>query len=152
MADVKSADPISRQSTRLKCALVFVPQTSLDPKQMRDWIPNNEYGNHAFSLPSYQDFLDKRDALLPWIKEFSPYELATSDDPPVYLFYDSTPALGQPHNDPPHSANFGLGLVEKLKTVGIPYEFNFKGATDVKHPDMFQFLEEHLKGAAQRQP
>jgi acetyl esterase/lipase len=145
MADAKSPDPIARESTRLRCAVTFVPQTSLDPKQMRDWIPNNEYGNHAFALPSYQSFLDKRESLMPWIEKFSPYLLATSDDPPVYLFYDSVPNLGQPFKDPPHSANFGAGLVEKLKAVGAPYEFNYTGVKDVKHPDIFGFFLEHLK-------
>ncbi|HSH96151.1 MAG TPA: alpha/beta hydrolase [Roseimicrobium sp.] len=145
LADPKSADPIARESTRLKCVLAFVPQTSLDPLQMRQWIPNNQYGNHAFNLPSYQAFLDKREELMPWIKEFSPYLLATSDDPPVYLFYDSVPNMGQPHKDPPHSANFGAGLVEKLKDVGIEYEFNYTGAKDVKHPDLFSYLVEKLK-------
>lgn len=145
LADPKSSDPIARESTRVTCALTFVPQTSLDPQQMRDWIPNNEYGNHAFSLPSYQSFVDQRAKLMPWIEKFSPYLLATSDDPPVYLFYDSVPALGQPHKDPPHSANFGAGLVEKLKSVGAPYEFNYTGAKDVKHPDIFSFLTENLK-------
>lgn len=125
--------------------MAFVPQTSLDPKQMREWIANNDYGHHAFTLPSYQDFLDKRESLMPYIKEFSPYELASKGDPPLYLFYDSVPALGQPHKDPPHSANFGAGLVEKLKTVGVPYEFNYTGAKDVKHPDIFGFLVEQLK-------
>ncbi len=144
MADPKSTDPVARESTRLCCALGFVPQTSLDPVQMREWIPNNDYGHHAFSLPSYQAFVDKRDALMPWIEKFSPYLLATSDDPPVYLFYDSVPALGQPHKDPPHSANFGAGLVPKLQSVGIQHQFNYTGAQGIKHPDIFGFLKEQL--------
>ena len=144
-ADAKSADPIARESTRLTCVLAFVPQTSLDPQQMRDWIPNNDYGHHAFALPSMADFIAKRAALLPWIQRFSPYELATADDPPVYLFYDSVPALGQPHKDPPHSANFGAGLAEKLKTLGVPCELNYPGAPGVAHPDMFLFLTEQLQ-------
>lgn len=146
-ADAKSADPIARESTRLRCALTFVPQTSLDPKQMKEWIPNNEYGNHAFALPSYQAFLDKREALMPWIEKFSPYLLATSDDPPVLLFYDSVPSLGQPFKDPPHSANFGAGLVAKLKSAGVEHEFNYTGATGLKYPDLFSFLLEKLKAA-----
>lgn len=145
LADPQSTDPIARESTRLCCVLAFVPQTSLDPQQMHDWIPNNDYGHHAFSLPSMADFIAKREVLTPWIKRFSPYELATPDDPPVYLFYDSVPALGQPHKDPPHSANFGLGLAEKLKTIGAPYELNYPGAPGVEHPDMFRFLAKHLK-------
>ncbi len=145
MADAKSTDPVARESTRLCCAMTFVPQTSLDPKQMRDWITNNDYGHHAFALGSYQEFLDKRESLMPWIQQFSPYELASADDPPVYLFYDSVPAVGQPFKDPPHSASFGVGLEEKLKKVGINYELNYTGAKGVKHPDIFGFLLEQLK-------
>lgn len=144
-ADPKSADPIARESTRLRCAVTFVPQTSLDPKQMTAWIPNNQYGNHAFSLPSYPSFLDKRGELMPWIRQFSPYELASKSAPPVYLYYDSPVVLGEPWKDPPHSANFGAGLVEKLKTLGVEYEFNYQGATGVKHPDIFSFLLEKLQ-------
>ena len=144
LADAKSADPVARQSTRLRCAVTFVPQTSLDPLQMRQWTANNDYGHHAFSLASYQQFLDKREQLMPWIQEFSPYALATADDPPVYLFYDTPLALGQPYKDPPHSANFGAGLVEQLKRVGVEFEFNYPGAPGVKHPDIFSFLTEKL--------
>lgn len=145
LANPKSADPIARESTRLRCAVTFVPQTSLDPKQMTAWIPNNQYGGHAFSTPTYQAFLDKREEFLPWIREFSPYELVKPGAPPVYLFYDSPVALGEPWKDPPHSANFGAGLVEKLKAIGVEYEFNYTGATGVKHPDIFGFLLEKLQ-------
>lgn len=150
MANPQSADPIARESTRLRCALVFVPQTSLDPKQMRAWIPNNTYGNHAFNLPGYQAFLDQREQLLPWLRENSPYAMVTRDAPPVYLYYDSVPALGQPYQDPPHSANFGLGLAEKLKTLGVEFEFNYRGATGIKHPDLFSFLTEKLNVPAKQ--
>lgn len=145
MADLKSKDPIARESTRLSCALTFVPQTSLDPKQMREWIPNNDYGHHAFALASMQEFIDKRDSLMTWIKDYSPYELVSSDDPPVLLFYDSVPALGQPHKDPPHSANFGAGLAAKLKSTGVEFEFNYPGAPDIKYPNIFNFLIDKLK-------
>ena len=149
MADPASSDPVARESTRLRCVMAFVPQTSLDPQQMREWIPNNEYGNHAFALPSFAEFLKQRQELMPSIKEFSPYELVSKDDPPVYLFYDTPLAMGQPYKDPPHSANFGGGLVEALKRAGVEYEFNYPGATGVKHPDLFGFLVEKLEAPAQ---
>jgi acetyl esterase/lipase len=40
LADPASQDPVARESTRLQCAAVRQPQTSLDPKQMREWTPN----------------------------------------------------------------------------------------------------------------
>lgn len=146
MADAKSLDPIEQESTRLRCVLAFVPQTSLDPKQMQAWIPNNEYGNHAFGLGSMQEFLAKRDSLMPWIERFSPYALASADDPPVLLFYDSAPSLGMPPaKDPVHSGNFGAGIAEKLKAVGIEHEINYNNDYEhMKYPDLFGFLKAKL--------
>ncbi len=148
MADPKNSDPIAHESTRVSCALTYNSQTSLDPVQMRQWVPNNDYGHHAFLLPSYQAFLDKRDQLLPLIKEYSPYELASADDPPVYLSYSTPPEPGQPAKDPPHSANFGVGLAEKLKQIGTEFELNYPGAPNVKHPDPLGFLMDKLKVTA----
>lgn len=146
MADVASADPICRETTRLRCVLAFVPQTTLDPQQMQAWIPNNQYGNHAFALGSMQAFLDQRQALLPWIERFSPYALASADDPPVLLFYDNPPNLGQPYKDPPHSANFGAGIAPKLKSEGIEHEINYNNDyASMKYPDLFGFLLAKLK-------
>jgi hypothetical protein len=73
MANVKNADPIARESTRLRCVMALVPPTTLDPAQMQAWIPNTAYGNHAFGLPSMDEFMAKRDSLLPWIEKFSPH-------------------------------------------------------------------------------
>lgn len=146
MADAASADPIARESTRLRCVLAFVPQTTLDPQQLLAWIPNIQYGNHAFGLGSMQEFLDRRQTLMPWIQEFSPYALATADDPPVLLFYDNPPHLGQPYKDPPHSANFGAGIAEKLKAVGIVHEINYNNdLARMKYPNLFDFLLDKLK-------
>lgn len=112
-------------------------------------IPNNEYGNHAFALGSMKEFLEKRDELRPWIEKFSPYALATPDGPPVLLFYDNPPQLGQPFKDPPHSANFGAGIAEKLKAVGIEHEINYNNDYGhMKYPDLFGFLLSKLKGGA----
>jgi acetyl esterase/lipase len=146
MAEVKSTDPVARESTRLRCVMAFVPQTTLDPAQMQAWIPNNAYGNHAFGLPSMAEFMAKRDSLLPWIEKFSPYALASVDDPPVLIFYDNPPNLGQPYKDPPHSGNYGAGLAEKFKATGIEHEINYNN--DYGHmrwPDLFGFIVEKLK-------
>ncbi len=151
MADAKSGDPVARESTRVRGVMAFVPQTTMDPQQMQAWIPNNEYGNHAFGLPSMKDFVEKRESLLPWIEKFSPYALASSDDPPVLLFYDNPPNLGQAYKDPPHSANFGAGIAEKLKAVGIEHELNYNNDyAHMKWPDLFGFILEKLE--VQRKP
>ena len=141
MADPKSSDPVARESTRLSCALGFVPQTTLDPQQMLAWIPNNEYGPHAFALPNMPEFLKQRETLLPWINRFSPYALASRDDPPVLLFYDNPPNLGQPYKDPPHSANYGAGVAPRLVELGIEHEINYnRDYHTLKYPDLFGFF------------
>lgn len=151
LAEPTSGDPVSRESTRLSCVLAFVPQTTLDPRQMQSWIPNNQYGNHAFGLGSMQEFLDQREQLMPWIEQFSPYALATPDDPPVLLFYDNPPNPGQPYKDPPHSANYGAGLAEKLKALNIEHEINYNtDSARMKYPDLFGFLLHQLKAAPGR--
>ncbi len=145
MASPKSANPVARESTRVVCALTFVPQVTLDPKLMRDWIPNNGYGNHAFAYGTYDEYLDQRTQIMPWIEQFSPLSLISSDDPPMYLFYDSVPNLGQPFKDTAHSANHGVAFAEKMKSAGVECEFNYTGAPNIKHPNMFHFVFEKLK-------
>jgi len=148
LADKANGDPTARESTRLCCVLAFVPQTTLDPQQLLAWTPNIQYGNHAFALGNMKEFLDKREALMPWIQEFSPYALASADDPPVLLFYDNPPNLGQPYKDPPHSGNFGAGIAAKLKEVGIEHEINYNNDYGhMKYPDLFGFLLAKLKAA-----
>ncbi len=50
MAKSDSTDPVARESTRLTAAAVNGAQTSLDPLQLREWIPNMRYGGHAFGF------------------------------------------------------------------------------------------------------
>jgi acetyl esterase/lipase len=152
MADPKSDDPIARESTRLLCAAVTAPQTTLDPKQMKEWTPNSRYGGHAFGfagdkekkLSQFDEFLAKRDTILPWIAEYSPYALVTSDDPPVYLFFSAPPGLGQDQKDPTHTSNFGVKLQEHCKALGVDCELVYPGAPDVKHSTVQDYLVEKL--------
>ncbi len=153
MAEPKSADPIARESTRLFCAGVLGAQTSLDPRQMKEWTPNSSYGGHAFGfngdkakkIAAFQQFLDNREKVLPWIKEYSPYELVSADDPPIFLHYTTPPALGKNQSDPTHTSNFGVKLDEKLKATGVPSHLMYPGATAGKYPDPIQFLIGTLK-------
>ena len=158
MADAKSSDPIAHESTRLWCAAVVGAQTSLDPKELKEWTPNSRYGGHAFGFMDpndlktrdtrFAEFLAHREEVLPWIKEYSPIEHVTSDDPPVYLIYSSAPALGEEQKDPTHTANYGVKLQEKCKSVGVECELVWPGAPDVKHANIDAYLIEKLKAPA----
>jgi len=150
MADPDSDDPVARESTRLWCAAVIGAQTTLDPKQMRDWTPNSRYGGHAFGFSAkdgksqFDVFYDERDSILPWIAEYSPYALLTSDDPPIYMTYSAKPALGQTQKDPTHSANFGVKLQERCQEMGVQCELVYPDALNVVHPDTMSYMIEQL--------
>jgi acetyl esterase/lipase len=155
LADPHSSDPIARQSSRLTCAAVNGAQTSLDPKELREWIPNAIYGGHAFGFAAQgrsrpQEFellIANRERVLPWIKEYSPIELVTADDPPIYLDYPNQkapPAAGQQEADPTHSAMYGVKLAEKLNSAGVEVVVSYPGHQDPKYGSITKFLIEKL--------
>ncbi len=144
LADPNSKDRVLRESTRLSCVAAIRGQTSLDPVQMKKWIPNVTYGAHAFGLDSFDTFLAERDKILPWIEEYSPYAQLTPDDPATYLYYTIKPGTGKNKGDYTHSASFGTGLLESLQELGVPSELNYPDAPDVKHETATDFLIETL--------
>jgi acetyl esterase/lipase len=64
MANPKSDDPIARESTRLYCAAVNGAQVSLDPKELKEWLPNYVYGAHAFGLKNFPHLFDNRETVV----------------------------------------------------------------------------------------
>ena len=148
LADPDSKDPVSRESTRLYCAAVIGAQTSLDPNQMKLWTPNSNYGGHAFGKANFEQFLTERESILPWIDEFSPYALVTSDDPAVWLYYNSPPAIGLIQKDPTHTANFGIMLKERCEEAGIDCQVQYTGSPDVKYETTTDYLIATLKGTS----
>ncbi len=152
LADPQSADSVARESTRVLCAAVAIAQTTLDPQQMREWTPNSVYGGHAFGIggrgaKAFDEFLASREKVLPWIAEYSPYALVTTDDPPVYLSYGTPPALGKVEKDPTHTSNFGVKLQERCKSLGVACELVYPGAPEVKHATVQDYLIARLKGS-----
>ncbi len=146
LADPKSDDPIARESTRLFCLAAMGAQTSLDPKQMREWIPHIKYGGHAFGKKDFNEFLADRESILPWIAEYSPYVLVSAGAPPTYLSYNKKPMLGKKWGDPIHSCNFGVMLQRRCRELGVPCELVYPGAPDVKYANPTAFLIATLKG------
>ena len=156
LADPNSTDPIARESTRVTCAAVSGAQTTLDPKQMREWTPNSKYGAHAFGivwdakqkLSSFDMFYAERERILPWIKQYSPYELVSRDDPPVGLFYSAAPNLGKDEKDPTHTANFGVKLKEHCDALQAPCALIYPGAPNVVHATDSDYIKAYLLPSA----
>ena len=146
MADPTSKDPVARESTRLYCAAVNGAQTSLDPRELREWMPNYSYGAHAFGLPNFQSLIDNRDKVLEWIKEYSPIEHVTKDAPPIGLFYggDKDAKVGDSPKDPTHSPILGIKLEEKLKATGVEVILVYPGRPSEKYKSSADYLIDRL--------
>ncbi len=145
LADPNSDDPVRHESSRLTCAAVIGAQTSLDPKQMKEWTPNSRYGGHAFGKKNFASFLDQRDEITDWIAEYSPYALVSKDDPPVYLIYSGKPDVGKPQKDPTHTSNFGVKLQEHCQSIGVECELVHDGVASPKHKTTTAYLIDALK-------
>ncbi|MFN9713467.1 MAG: alpha/beta hydrolase fold domain-containing protein [Planctomycetota bacterium] len=156
LADPTSSDPIARESSRLACAAVSGAQTSLDPKQLREWIGNSIYGGHAFGFAAQgrsreQEFellLENREKVLPWIREYSPIEWVSKDDPPIFLEYPkqaAQPVLGGKEPDPTHSAMYGVQLQKACKSAGVRCDLVFPENKDSEFSNSNEFLIYHLK-------
>ncbi len=156
LADPKSDDPVNRQSTRLSCIAVLGAQTSLDPKQLREWMPNAVYGGHAFGFAAagrsrseeFEKLITNREKVLPWIKEYSPIELLTSDDPPLYLGYPNQkapPVLGESEPDPTHSSMYGIQLANVAREKKVELLLVSPQQPSVEYPTPQSFLIAKLK-------
>jgi acetyl esterase/lipase len=145
MADPQSSDPVARESTRLYCAAVNGAQVSLDPRELREWMPNYRYGAHAFGLPDFQSLIDKREDVLNWIKEYSPIEHVSQDDPLIALFYrGEKPVVGSSPKDPTHSGIMGVKLAERLKAVGVDVVLVHPGQTHPTYKNSTEYLIDRL--------
>jgi acetyl esterase/lipase len=158
LADSGSSDPIARQSSRLTCAAVRGAQTSLDPKELREWMPNAIYGGHAFGFADaaanrsrdeeFELLIANREKVRGWFKEYSPIELASADDPPIYLEYPTqktAPVVGQSEPDPTHSAIYGIKLAERLRPLGVEVVVSYPQQLDQRYGSIEAFLIAKLK-------
>jgi acetyl esterase/lipase len=156
LANPNSHDPIARQSTHFACVAGYRAQTTLDPLEFRQWIPNADYGGHAFGyyapersfMESFEMLLANREKMLPWIMEYSPVKLVTKDAPPIFLDYPNQttlPIVGQPGPAPAHSAINGIQLAERLKRVGTEIIISYQGHEDPTYGSVNKFLVAKLK-------
>jgi acetyl esterase/lipase len=129
LADVGSPDPVARQSTRVRCIVPINGPTNLDPK----WITKNMGGpkhiHGSFPKMFGAAVADSdRPEVRARILESSPYEHATSDDPPSLLIYSGrNDGIPLPESASTgkliHHAYFGAQMAAKLKSLGVEHEY-----------------------------
>ena len=107
----------------VKAILVHSPQTTLDPKEMREWIPNARYGGHAFGYGTFDEWLARRADCLKWINRFSPAELlrqcTASRAPVVFYTCPAVPPKGELPKDPTHAGMFCVKFKEISDAKGV---------------------------------
>ncbi len=138
-ADPDSPDPIARMSTRIAASTPNQAQTSLDPRQMQEWIPGITYGSQAFipgdefpdevkkgprdeqKKKQFEYWLENREKYLDAIKDFSAYEHASADDPPMMLVYGGQEDVIPPKDggNATHHPKFGEYLHKRLQELGV---------------------------------
>ena len=67
-------------SLGIRALAPIIPQTSMDPQEMRAWIPEITYGGHAFGYRKFNDWLVHRDECLADINRISPVALLRNLD------------------------------------------------------------------------
>ena len=108
-----------------------IAQTSMDPQEMKAWIPNSKYGAHAFGYRNFDEWLAHRVECLADIERISPAALARRIDPAkapaLFLQYGSPLKPGEIAKDPTHSPVFGERFKELCAERGIPCKVNYGG-------------------------
>jgi hypothetical protein len=121
---------------------------TLDPKEVRGWMPGYTYGAHAFGLKTLDEVEKNRETLAAWIKEYSPITHVTKDDPPIGLYYGTGKGKGpdgKERDDFTHSPVLGQKLAEKLKATGVEVVYHSTAEPDAKLPTATAFLIHYLK-------
>ena len=110
----------------IRAVAALWPQTSLDPKEMREWIPNIAYGARAFGYGDFESWLSDREQSLPWIRRFSPMvhiaKCRADRAPKVFTDPPKRPLSGELPEDPTHAGMFRVKLREICNRRGIAYE------------------------------
>ncbi len=149
LADPRSADPVARQSSRLQAAVGISPQTSLEPEIIVGWV-GDQVLNHpmiarAVGAKKLNELKTPRAEWAKLLREFSPINHLTRDDPPVMVVYPTMaelPAINQ--GSAIHHALFGVKLKEKADATGATCLLRIEDRKSDSTPKPEEFLLKQL--------
>lgn len=134
MADPRSEDAVSRESTRLACVATTGGQTSMDFEWWKRWIPGYERPHR--NPEEYFGTVQGED-LEKLIADISALSLVSKDDPPIFMSYrmapdDPVPAdAGAAQGWKMHHVIFGIKLKEKMDALGVEADLRYPGVRSV---------------------
>lgn len=131
MARPDAADPVQRQSTRIRCLGASNAQASYDLLRWRDFIPGlrwvfffniGKLKDQAARFYGYPDF----DSFAPHAGELRSLDMLSMigpGDPPAYI-YNAQRSLRLPRTEGEitHHPRHAVALCEALRKAGVPYE------------------------------
>jgi len=157
LADPANSDPVARQSSRVRCLGVDGAQTSYDPRFIKALIGARAHEHVAlrplFGIKSDSDVDSPKTHRL--YEDASALNHASTDDPPVILFYKE-PDEPLPPNAKPgagiHHPRFGAALKSKLDRLGVQCILHHHDEYPIdadpfesEYRDMVDFLESRLR-------
>ncbi|HTK38100.1 MAG TPA: alpha/beta hydrolase [Pyrinomonadaceae bacterium] len=148
LADPKNADPVLRESTRLRAMAVFSAQTTLVPDVVTKYIGplvtqyKTYYDGRAFGVTPEVMRSAKG---LELYKAASPLTYLTKDDPAVWAFYSVPNKEPSTPSEAIHHPGFGVVLKEEMDKLGIECKLRHKDDGKNVNGDMVEFLQRYLK-------
>lgn len=148
LADPKNADPLLRESTRLRVMAVFSAQTTLMPDVVTKYIGplvtqyKTYYDGRAFGVTPEVMRSAKG---LELYRAASPMSYLTKDDPPVWAFYSIPNKPPSTPSEAIHHPGFGVALKDEMDRLGIECKLRHKDDGQNVNGDMVQFLLKYLK-------
>jgi acetyl esterase/lipase len=154
LADLKSEDPILRESTRLTAIAPNSGQPTVHMPTFLKWFGVDSLVEHAggrplFGIPAGGELKlsPELDALM---LDASPITHLTKDDPPVYMVYGrpDTPVSETTKSGVwVHHPRLGVELKKAMDQLGLPCELQYPGGPKVAtYKDQTEFLIRNLTG------
>ena len=153
LADPKSADLVSRQSTRIQVVGSLGGQTTYDPIKIRELIGGRAWEHPSmfkvYGTSTVEEALNPTPAIRKLYDEASAITHLTKDDPPVFMFY-SEPDGDLPANAAPgqgiHHPRFAKLLQERMDKLGIPWAYRHASDTRPANRlrELLDFFKKHL--------
>ncbi len=150
LAHPKSADPLSRQSTRILAVGTIGGQGTYDPIKIKELIGGRAWEHPSifkvYGLSSAEQALHPNVEMQKLYDEASAISHLTKDDPPLFMIY-SEPDIVPPADSAPgkfiHHPNFGKQLKSEMDRLGIESIYIHTDDALGRNPqlEMFEFFK-----------
>ncbi|MBI2478517.1 MAG: alpha/beta hydrolase [Planctomycetia bacterium] len=152
LADPKSEDPVSRQSTRIVAAGTSGGQSTYDMRTFREWFGVPNLKPHPalvtfYAVEKEEDWESERVKKL--MTDASSINHLTKDDPPVFMTYGNGDVPVDENSDPGlwvHHARLGLKLKEAMDALDLECHVTWRGNPSPAYEDVHAFLKAKVQG------